>query len=547
MELYEEVVQDLDGNAIEGAQVRVLKPDGSVAEVFNTAGVSVSNPVLTGPLGEFAFQAANGKYMLRILVGGVVYRTVGPVLLYDPADDTEIGGDTGGLKVGIKKRFTAAVRRTAQDVAEDAADVSDFFIAGEADSTAAMQRAVNSWQLGEIHAVTVSRAITVNGTVYLSNVETSAPERQLKIYGPGSITKTNAGNIFDRAAGLGQQAGNVLFSGVTFRGAGLTNAYVLQGDNIIRVHFTACFFHNILCAKATDYLQSIYFTANTIRKWAGWFIEADHLYDVAGSLNIIEHGDSFLRTTGAAGDPACNSMRFTSNVIEGLGGKAFSVGACFGSTISDNYMEINAGGYIDCGQGTGFHKGLTIRGNSIQPSAAQNADSSFWPINLGKGAQDGINVGGNASTGRLYTATAGNQSAIVSVGDYAPLGLFSSAVTRRIYARGYEWVVELTPGYGVSLNGYTGAFQFEGTRSTVNGENVPMSILAGGSNPQTSPGDYGNPNWQKGTYVHNTNPSIALRQYGTGVTRNALIKGWLCLTAGQPGVWQEDAQMLPYS
>lgn len=483
--------------------------------------IEVTTPLRGGPAGPLNGQA-------QALVNRMEY----------------LGGDSGGLKVGIKKRFTNAVRRAALDVAEDAVDIEDFYVVGEADHSAAMQRAVDAWQNGEINSFKIARDVTVNGTIYLSNVETMTPERQLKIFGTGTIIKTNSGYMFDRVSGLGQQAGNILFSGVTFRGANLTDGYVLQGDNVIRVQFNGCFFHKILGAKATNYLQSIYFTGCTIRKWTGVFLDCAHLYDVAGSLNIVEHGADFLRTTDAAADPACNSMRFTSNVIEGLSGTAFSVGAVFGSSISDNYMEGN-GGYINCGQGTAFHKGLTIRGNAIQPTTAQNADSTFWPINLGKGAQDGINVGGNASTGRLYDAVAGNQSAVVSLGDYAPLGLFSANVSRRVYPTGTRWVVELTPGFGISLDGYAGAVLFEQTRATVGGVSVAMSISVGTTSPQSSPGNYGNPVWAAGSYVMNSAPSIVQRSLG-GVQRNAVLKGWINTAAGQPGTWAEDLAWQPY-
>lgn len=103
MEQYADVVLDLAGNAVEGATVQVLAGSGNAqsgyttaAQIFDVNGATQPNPVMTGKLGEFAFSAVNGKYVLRVMVRGTVYRTLGPLTFYDPVDDTERGGESAG-------------------------------------------------------------------------------------------------------------------------------------------------------------------------------------------------------------------------------------------------------------------------------------------------------------------------------------------------------------------------------------------------------------------------------------------------------------------
>lgn len=124
MEQYAEVVLDLAGNAVQGASVQVMvgSVNGALATIYNASGTQVPNPISTGARGDFAFQAANGKYVLKVTVNGTQYATVGPLTFYDPGEDadrvtqgsvnsavtaavpgavaTAIGGSDGATKVG---------------------------------------------------------------------------------------------------------------------------------------------------------------------------------------------------------------------------------------------------------------------------------------------------------------------------------------------------------------------------------------------------------------------------------------------------------------
>lgn len=91
MEQYAEVVLDLAGNAVQDASVQVLigSVNGALATIYNASGTQVPNPINTGPRGDFAFQAPNGKYALKVTVNGTQYATVGPLTFYDPNDDVD--------------------------------------------------------------------------------------------------------------------------------------------------------------------------------------------------------------------------------------------------------------------------------------------------------------------------------------------------------------------------------------------------------------------------------------------------------------------------
>lgn len=191
---------------------------------------------------------------------------------------------------------------------------------------------------------------------------------------------------------------------------------------------------------------------------------------------------------------------------------------------------------------------MTLIGNGFQPSASQLADPNYYPVKLGKGAQDSITLIGNSSTGNLFDVDPGNQSAIVDLGNWCGSGKkkFSSTSPRLFSFSGVEMTARLLNGYGVNLNAYYGSFGFEAYRDSINGESVTPSVVMGPINPQSSPDSYPQKNWVKGTVVMNSAPVIDSRQYGSGTVRNALIYGWQCVASGTPGLWQEIAIMLPY-
>jgi len=92
MEQYANVVQDLAGNVLPEAFVRVLNENGLTdSEIYDVDGARISNPVPVDAQGAFQFSAPNGKYFAQVEIANKVYKKLGPVLLFDPADVNTYG------------------------------------------------------------------------------------------------------------------------------------------------------------------------------------------------------------------------------------------------------------------------------------------------------------------------------------------------------------------------------------------------------------------------------------------------------------------------
>lgn len=481
---------------------------------------------------------------------GVNFKLVGDNSLRQDLS-SPLGGDNVGVTVGGK----------VTDV-QSFASTRGIHIAlglGEGvDGTPVMQAAVNAWADDPNLTVRVVGVLDLQGTVQIPNKETDNPERRLNISG-GSILKKNSGFMFTRppdqsapngSGGVIQpQTGHVTFDNVRFLGPrGTAGTFILDGDNVIRTKFTnGCYADGIQIAYAEHYLQSIYIDASCVfRKWSGWLFDCDTLFDIK-FYGTAEHGDSFMRTRNPAADPAANSLTVR-GCIEGISGKVFEIGVCYGVLIDGNYQEQNAGGDYDFSAGSGFHKGLTLIGNGFQPTTAQLANANYYPVKLGKGAANAITLIGNSSTGNLFDVGTGNQSAIVDMGNWCAVGKlkFSPTSNRLFSFDGTQFKATFLPGYGINIDSYNGSIGFENTRSLVGSESTTAQITYGAVNPQSSPGSYTQTAWKAGSFVHNSAPTIALRSYGAGVSRNALVTGWACTASGSPGTWIEVPIMLPY-
>lgn len=480
---------------------------------------------------------------------GVNFKLVGDNSLRQDLS-SPVGGNNVGVTVGGK----------VTDV-QSFASTRGIHIAlglGEGvDGTPVMQAAVNAWADDPNLTVRVVGVLDLQGTVQIPNKETDNPERRLNISG-GSILKKNSGFMFTRQPGQSMsngsggvtqlQTGHVTFDNVRFLGPrGAAGTFILDGDNVIRTKFTnGCYGDGIQIVYAEEYLQSIYVDASCVfRKWSGWLFDCASLFDVK-FYGTAEAGENFMRTRNPAADPAANSLAVR-GCIEGLSGKVFEIGVCFGVVIDGNYQEQNAGGDYDFSVGTGFHKGLTLIGNGFQPSASQLANPNYYPVKLGKGAANSITLIGNSSTGNLFDVAVGNQSAVVDMGNWCAAGKlkFSPTSSRTFEFDGTELRAKLLAGIGISLNSAYQSVNFEQFRSVVSGENVGPGITMGASSPQLAPHIYIQKNWVVGSFVHNSAPSIVPRQYGSDV-RNALLTGWSCTVSGTPGTWIEVPVILPY-
>lgn len=464
----------------------------------------------------------------------------------------DLSADDGAEMVGFKQPYTDAVTRNAYEKFTEFVSPEDFGATGDgiANDSPAWQKCIAAWELNRSLQINAVNDYNLPDTLYVANLETDVLESRLRITGGGKLIKNNAGFMFDKPLGQALQTGHIFFDGVHFEGAKLNGlTFILNGDNVIRTHFINCFGFGINVVKATDYFQTIYCAgATTFREWNGYLFDCGNLFDFEWD-GIAEHGDGFLITRNAAADPACNSLKLKGNIegLSGVSGPAINVGVCWASSIKELYCEQNAGGDIDCSGGTGFHKGLTIQNCGFQPTSGQLSDPNYFPVITGKGAGDAITLIGNASTGNLFDVTVGNESAIVDSGNFAGAGYkkFSDTSNRRFSFSGTKFNAQLLPGYGVFLESFQSSVGFNNTQGTVVGETVAAEQMYGPASPQVSPGTYGR-KWQKGSIVWNIAPTVEERQYGVGTVHDALIMGWICITAGEPGLWREIAVMLPY-
>jgi hypothetical protein len=92
MQKYTDVVTSArSGAAIPSASVTVkTSPGGVTATIYSDDGITTqSNPLTTDSNGEFTFYAADGEYTLTVSGTGITERTVGPIILHDPADSDD--------------------------------------------------------------------------------------------------------------------------------------------------------------------------------------------------------------------------------------------------------------------------------------------------------------------------------------------------------------------------------------------------------------------------------------------------------------------------
>jgi hypothetical protein len=420
-------------------------------------------------------------------------------------------------------------------------NVLDFGAVGDGvtNDTVAVQAAFDYAVANEVNIFFPSLCKVFSITINRSLLTT---QKRLIVYGggQGGLYKSDAGTMFvsDLDAEL------IVFDNMTFATNSSVLAQVINGATYRRIVFSNCTFDRIRCFNIdTLYAQSIYLIGCFAWGWTGYFASIPVAFDLHFTNNIIEQGDAFLSIYDPAADPAINTLTVEGNVIEGfsgVSGPAINLAACYGVTISGNYMEGNSGGDIECDKGTALHKGLTITGNGIQQSAASIAASEF-AIRWGNSAT-GFVSGGNAVTGRLHKFGTQNERGALNLGtDFASIQLYDGYASLDTVGRAplgdtSYWLggsqVFATGSRFFAFDPFTGQMSFGGIfTDTVTGSLVHPKILFGTTNPQTNPGDYGNIKWCKGSRVMNASPAVGSP------------KGWICTVSGQPGTWVSEGNL----
>lgn len=433
-------------------------------------------------------------------------------------------------------------------------------IPGNLDDHSRIQAALDMWSADKSLPILLGREYDVTGDpFFVSNVETEVPENQLLFFG-GTLKKSNAGFMFQKPPTQTQPTGGIRFLATRFIGSS-PETYIVDGHNdfgsepsssgIIRVSFSSCFGYGIQVAHAREdgYLQSISLDSSTVwRRWSGYMFDCGYFFDVTFDSFRFEQGDAVIVTRHPDADPASNALKASCGNIEGLSGvsgPAVAIGGSYASALRDVYFEQNAGGDLDFSVGTSFHKGISIQGCGFQPTAAQLADPNYYPVKLGKGAVGAFNLGGNSSTGNLYSCSLGNQAPIFDHSSWAAGTLFGPNCLRRFSLGPLGFHGQVFDGAGGGLDYASGLFYVD-NHTDSNGNKTYI----GWGDQSPASGGFSGIKFARGSVIYNTSAGVQDRQYGVGTVHSALIMGWQCVSASSPGTptgtWVEMALMLPY-
>lgn len=421
-------------------------------------------------------------------------------------------------------------------------NVSDFGAKcdGTTDDTAAVQAAFN-------YAVANNKNIWFPGLckVYYINISRSllTTSKRLVVFGGGvgGLYKADAGTMFVTP----DNAELITFDNMYFKTDAGVLAQVINGATYRRIVFTNCAFDRIrMFNNDTLYAQSIYAIGCNAWGWTGYFASMPVAYDLHFTNNMFEQGDAFLSIYDTSADPALNTATIFGNVIEGLtgvAGPAIALSACYGVSITGNYLEGNAGGDIECDKsGSALHKGLTITGNGIQQTSA-NTTAGKFAIRWGNTA-DGFVSGGNSCVGNLHIFGSQNDCAAINLGaDYASAIFYNgyaplttpgrSPVGVVSYYKQQQQIFASNERY-IGLNPYLNQLTFGGLYTdTVSGSQVSPVVSIGPYSPQINPTYYGNLNWCKGSRIFNSSPTVGNP------------KGWICTVSGAPGTWVSEGNL----
>jgi hypothetical protein len=185
MQKYTDVVTSArSGAAIPSASVTVkTSPGGATATIYSDDGVTTqANPLTTDSNGEFTFYAADGEYTLTVSGTGITSRTIGPIILHDPADSDDYMPSTD---VSFTPSGSGALSRTMQAKGREIISAADFV----SDTTGATSAVAD---LVEAYTAAAGRVLEFPTGTYLIDSAITFPANVTLLFS-GGILKINDG------------------------------------------------------------------------------------------------------------------------------------------------------------------------------------------------------------------------------------------------------------------------------------------------------------------------------------------------------------------
>ena len=291
-------------------------------------------------------------------------------------------------------------------------------------------------------AITQNKAVRFNkiyditglGPITITKPETDRTSLYLIGEG-GGIKKTDLGYMFQSSL---TDHGDIVSNKMKYIGLEGCGLKVWNCNTLIRLNSIADAYVDVDQIFNADnrWMQSIRLINCLVAGGSGWAISARYTFDCTIKDNLVEHREHFMRNTYDFNDAFQfdnMNLRIKDNCIEGLTGKAFFLGACYGSKISSNYLELNTGGYIDLSANVNVvtHAGLEVSNNLIDLSAeqvAQGIPAIKWGfIHVNQVSK------GNSTNGLLHSVTINGAGQVVSEGDYSGQGTLIDTSDRGIF------------------------------------------------------------------------------------------------------------------
>jgi hypothetical protein len=445
---------------------------------------------------------------------------------------TDIGAETvpGHQLADFAVGEPGAVRRTVDSKLQDTVSIADFgATVGQADNAPMIERALSA-AMKRGRALQIPAGVFRYSQINFGKNDTAKPSR-LIISGPGTLRSTTPGISMVAMDGPFY---DLVLDGVRFESEAGAGTCLIDGDRFIRLIFTPGVqisnFDWVI--RGDHHLQSIRMIGCIIRGGRGAVVKAPMAYDCTFAHNIIEFVTDGIVIDGD-NNPAVNTCRIDSNVIEGIGGRAIVLGSCLATTVCGNYFEMNTGGDVYLDAGSAPHKGLKVQSNSFQMSDARIAKGEF-AICWGRSTALPVLAGGNFTNGRLHD-TAGVSSVIDMNGDYAAVELYRGHKTIGATDRAPQGQATFSDGLAhyftwsdryLALDPYRNEIRFAGKRtSLVSGKREPPVMTFSEWSPQDQPGNFDRKTWARGSVVFNL------------LAASGRPAGWVCVAEGLPGRW----------